>query len=172
MPWFKCTDRTFNFKVQYINEFLAQQLVRDMEGRGQGFELDAEYSKLQDSVHFELGGYGMYAMNQPRHTFDLGGNLLEVDDAQAHEWMLKLREAKVRTFDDGTEYIKLYSRFCCLILTTTEQKSLLSQLGDAFEAMNKASDDFLEEFNKAWYKDGEPPILRLQDIQKDKGPAN
>jgi len=171
MTWFKCVDKNCYFKVQYINAFLASQLVADMEARpNTDFRLSGNLSELSEEIHFELGGYGNYAYAQPRHTFLLGDSKLRVDDQQALDWLLKLKSAKQRTFADGTKYIKLHSRFCCLVLTQEERESLLFQMKGKLQEMQTASDAFLEQTWTKMRKNYEEehgqefPIVRATDL--------
>lgn len=175
MTWFVCVDKTFSLKTHFANSYLSSRLIEALENREDEttFTLDEKNSRLEGKISYELGGYGMYALNQPRHTFDIGGNLLEIDDQQAQEWMTSLKDAKRRTFADGTEYIKLYSRFSCLVLTQEERESLLFQIKGKLPEMNAASDEFLEKFEESWAKmtkdnGGVPPIIRLKDLEPDK----
>ena len=177
MNWFKIIDKKQGFKAHACNEFIAGQLVTDLEGRADGgffFELHPEYSRFEDKLHFELGGTGMYATNQPRTTYDIGGGLqLQIDDAQAHDWILNLKQAEERVLGDGTKYIKLYSAYSCLVLTVEERNSLQSQLADDMDRLNASSDKFLTDFEASWQKAKEEykakhgedlPIIRAQDM--------
>jgi len=152
MTWFRCVDRTFNFKPQFINKSYSSHLVEDMESRDKGFEISAKDSSFEEEIRFELGGYGMYAMNQPRMKFELGEHTLEIDCAQISDWIEKLKESKQRQFHDGTKYIKLYSRFVCLILTQEERESLLFQMAGKENIAQSLADSFFDELKTSFTK--------------------
>jgi hypothetical protein len=180
MPWFVCRDATFHYKVHTVNADLKGQLIKDLEDRGDGFEL-SEDSEITEEQFFEPGGYGMYHLNQPRTNFELGDKELRIDCAKVPELLSTLRSAACRTFDDGTEYYKLYSRFHCLVLSKMERESLLFQLVGRLGKATQEADEFFDAAEERWQKakaayeeehgEGSWPILRAQDLKdKDKEP--
>ena len=179
MPWFSCVDRSCHYKSHLIDTRFKEQLVEDLEGRGKGFKLDEELSGENSGTYFEPGGYGMYALHQPQRIFTVRGKTLKLDSAKVPEALSELRSAKRHVFSDGTEYVKLYSRFWCLVLTLPEREELLFQLTGQLKETIAEADAFFEEHEKGWQQmrkkwkeeHGKPfPILRLEDLKKKDDP--
>lgn len=176
MSWIKMMDKHFHVKVHYCNRPLFPLMAEDLFER-YGAEPSLELSEITDEVYFEPGGYGMYSMNQPRMRFDVGGNTLELDSAKVFECLVELKNAEQQRFVDGTEYVTLFSRFSCLVLSIPERESLMFQLQGKLKEANAQADAFFDEAEAGWkamtesYKQDtgkDFPVLRYQDIVKNK----
>lgn len=175
MSWFICRDYSMYYKRHTINITLKDQLIENLENRGNGFQIDMNNKEVAE-CYFEPGGYGMYAMNQPRTTFDLDDKKLIIDSAKIPELLSDMRTAKIREFSDGTEYVKFYSRFHCLVLTKMERESMLFQLVGQLSKATKEANAFFERSEEAWqaakqkyekeHGENSWPIIRARDLTK------
>jgi hypothetical protein len=177
MTWFRCVDKTFNFKPQFINKNFSSHLVEDMESRDQGFALSSKDSTFEEEIFFELGGYGMYATKQPKMNFSIHDTgTLRIDCGQISDWIEKIKLAKVREFHDGSKYIKLYSRFSVLVLNEQEKESLMFQMVGKEEVAQAIADEFFDGLTKSWnemksaYKDENDKDFPLVS-DPEKGPS-
>jgi hypothetical protein len=157
MTWWNCVDKSMNFKQQFINSKLSSQLLTYMEDKDSDFALDFERSEYEESIYFELGGYGAMFYNQPKMNFDLFGNTLRLDCVAIDNWIKAIKESKRRNFADGVGYHKFYSRFNCLILSVPEKESLLFQMSGKQEDARKQSEGFFTGMKRAWDKKDDDP---------------
>jgi len=137
--WSTCRDKSFYFKAHLVDEQLVELLVEDLQQRHPGFL--PKLSRSQ-SAFFEPGGYGMYALKQPKLFFSLGEKELKLDAVKVAELALDLRLAKPRSFSDGTVYYKVHSRYCCLVLTEQDRGVLLTELDAKREEAEQQADIF------------------------------
>jgi hypothetical protein len=151
MSWWVCVDASMQCKTQFINADLSNALTKYMRDKYTSFVLDEEKSEYRDKIFFEPGGHGPYILSQPKMIFELyRGSQLQIDCAEIDTWIDLLRTSKRRKFID-MEYIKLYSRFACLILTVPEKESLVFQMSGRRKEAVEETEKF-EEGMKSAYK--------------------
>ncbi len=179
MSW--CEYVLYGFKRHYIDASLAAPLKEML--RVQARELHYEIKEKEEEatrVYFEPGGYGMYAMNQPRMTLELGEKKLEIDCAKATELLFDLLASQKKDLPNGTRIFRCHSRLSCLCLTAEERESLIAQLRLNIDSANERADAFKERSEAAWQADkskyeakhgeGSWPIVRSEDLPRKELP--
>lgn len=173
--WSKFVDETCHVKVHYIIEGPLVAEIEEILADKYGSKRSAEYSTIESQIRFEPGGYGMYYLNQPRKTLSIGDIPIEIDCAKGQELLLELNEAEVKQTNQGSSYIVLYSRFCCLVLTLEQRDLLLISLRHSLGEMDQQAAVFAQEAEHSWQKARQKyqeehgkqlPIVRKQDLTK------
>ena len=177
MTWFIYHDKKYAVKTHTIDYTLRHLLEQDLSDR-YGAVMAEEACKEVEETFFEPGGYGMYYLKQPRTIFTVGGKTLKLDVIKAEEMLFELQDAKRKSFSDGTEYYKLYSRFHCLVVSVAEREELLFQMRGQIDALRAQGDQWLDEREQEWQKNvlehekehgkGSYPIVRVKDLKRDK----
>lgn len=153
MTWHRIIDRSFNFKPHFISAEIAGDIAADLAERGCVIETEPPpWDPRQDfeELHFETGGgYGMRSMAWSSFEFTLGDKVLKLDADVISYTLACLETYDVRTAKTGKRYLKLYSRFACLVITETESLDLIGQIRNVLGEANKIAAEFSQEENKA-----------------------
>jgi len=161
MSWFVFIDAKWIVKPHFVSMPLKEQLTEQLSAKYSSVPSDT-LCREQDQVRFEPGGYGIYAMAQPRMLLNAHGCPLEIDCAKMLDFFEALKEAKGKRFSDGTEYFKLYSRMSCLALSAGQRETLLFQASGRLAEAEERADDFFGAFKgqkefDLYYEDPEEP---------------
>jgi len=146
MAWFVYIDAKWNVKPHFVATQFKDSLDKYLVDKYDS-EMSEELSRFEEKVRFEPGGYGIYAMNQPRMLLNALGSPLEIDCSKLEHFFEILKAAKGKRFADGSEYFKLYSRMSCLVLSASQRETLLFQAWGKIDEAEELADNF---FNSSY----------------------
>lgn len=143
---------TDGWKPHAAPKVLVEKLLTELAARG------AVVRERKDCTEFSMDHGGMAVQGRPYVEFWTAGLAVSFPAEHVEEFARLLRKAPLRTFADGTPYVKFHCHWNALVLTTQQREVLVKTMESATPASNAAAERFYESWKSSSLKPSKPQL--------------